>query len=301
MENKRLPFRVKEALISVCGRAFWLKQPLINILLDAGVPEEVIHQFEDESKYKIIRGILAELEKRGENGWLIQKRLLTNLCNLRNLVDDTVPDRDAGLDALRTLKTLAVQEHLVRKKAIEDNKAKKRERLEKVKRISERAERMDRLCKTFSTLLTSNNPQSRGYSLENLLKEMFELNEIEYHKSYKTSTGQIDGHFYFEGFDYLVEARWRKDQPTVSEVGGFKVKVDKVIESTRGLFVAVQGIREKVIREFTGEGANLIFMDGGDLAYILEGRISLRDALKLKIEKAVQEGKVFYPLYRIPM
>ena len=130
---------------------------------------------------------------------------------------------------------------------------------------------------------------------------MFELNEIEYHKSYKTSTSQIDGHFHFDGFDYLVEARWRKDKPTVSEVGGVKVKVDKVIKSTRGLFVAVQGIRQEVIREFTGEGANLIFMDGGDIVYILEERISLRDALKLKIEKAVQEGKVFYPLYRTPM
>ena len=120
---------------------------------------------------------------------------------------------------------------------------------------------------------------------------------MEYHKSYKTSTGQIDGHFHFEGFDYLVEARWRNDQPTVSEIGGFKVKVDKVIESTRGLFITIQGVREEVVRQFSGEGANLIFLDGRDLICILDGRISLRDALKLKVEKASQEGRVFYPIY----
>lgn len=297
MEYKRLPYQVKEALISVCGKAFWLKQPLINIMLEAGVREELIQQFEDQSKYKMARCIIAALEKEGAEGWLVQKRLLTTMCNLRNLVDDTVPDRDAGLDALRNLKALALKEDLVRREALEDVKAKQKERIDRAREASERKRRLDELNKIFSSLVTSSDAQSRGYSLEDLLKELFEVSEIEYHKSYKTPTGQVDGQFHFEGFDYLVEARWRNDQPTVSEIGGFKVKVDKVIESTRGLFVAVQGVRDEVVQEFSGEGANIIFMDGCDLICILEGRISLRDGLKLKIEKAAQEGKVFYPLY----
>jgi len=297
VEYKRLPYQVKEALISVCGKAFWLKQPLINIMLEAGVQEELIHQFEDQSKFKMVRNILSVLERAGAEGWSIQKRLLTIICNLRNLVDDTVPDRDAGLDALRNLKSLALKENLIIRKAAEDIKATQKEKAERARDISERKRRLEELHKTFSSLVTSIDPQSRGYSLEDLLKELFGVNEIEYHKSYKTPTGQIDGHFNFEGFDYLVEARWRTDQPTVSEIGGLKIKVDKVIESTRGLFIAIQGIREEVIREFSGEGAKLIFMDGRDLIHILEGRVSLRDALKLKVEKAAQEGKVFYPLY----
>lgn len=297
MEYKRLPYHVKEALISVCGKAFWLKQPLINLMLEAGVREELIQQFEDQSKYKMARCIIAALEKEGAEGWLVQKRLLTTMCNLRNLVDDTVPDRDAGLDALRNLKALALKEDLVRREALEDVKAKQKERIDRAREASERKRRLDELNKIFSSLVTSSDAQSRGYSLEDLLKELFEVSEIEYHKSYKTPTGQVDGQFHFEGFDYLVEARWRNDQPTVSEIGGFKVKVDKVIESTRGLLVAVQGVRDEVVQEFSGEGANIIFMDGRDLICILEGRISLRDGLKLKIEKAAQEGKVFYPLY----
>jgi hypothetical protein len=299
MEYNRLPYPVKEALISVCGKAFWLKQPLINLMLAAGVREELIHQFEDESKYKMVRCIISSLEKEGAEGWVIQKRLLTTMCNLRNLVDDTVPDRNAGLDALRNLKMLAIKENLVRREAKEDAKAKEKERIDKAKEFSERKRRLDELRKLFSSLVTSSNVQSRGYYLEDLLKELFEVSEIEYHKSYKTPTGQIDGHFHFEGFDYLVEARWRTDQPTVSEIGGFKVKVDKVIESTRGLFVAIQGIRDEVINQFSGEGAKLIFMDGRDLICILEGLISLRDGLKFKIEKAVQEGKVFCSLLEI--
>ncbi len=193
--------------------------------------------------------------------------------------------------------TQPLKEDLVRKEMLEDTKAKQKDREERISEVSERKRRLEELRETFSSLVTSSDAQDRGYSLEHLLKELFELSELEYHKSYKTHTSQIDGHFHFEGFDYLVEARWRSDQPTVSEIGGFKVKVDKVIESTRGFFIAIQGIREEVVRQFSGEGANLIFMDGRDLICILEERISLRDALKLKIEKAAQEGKVFSPLY----
>jgi hypothetical protein len=45
--------------------------------------------------------------------------------------------------------------------------------------------------------------------------------------------------------------------------------------------------------------ANVILMDGQDLALILEGRVHLGDALRAKAEKASQEGIPFYPLIRI--
>jgi hypothetical protein len=37
-------------------------------------------------------------------------------------------------------------------------------------------------------------------------------------------------------------------------------------------------------------------MDGQELALILEGHVSLTDALDLKIQKAAQEGVIFFPL-----
>ncbi len=69
------------------------------------------------------------------------------------------------------------------------------------------------------------------------------------------------------------------------------------MESTRGLFISVQGFRHEVIDEFTsGITKNLILMDGEDLVYILEERVNLRDGLQAKIEKAAQEGIIFFPL-----
>lgn len=116
------------------------------------------------------------------------------------------------------------------------------------------------------------------------------LSNIEYKKSYKTETQQIDGYFRFEGFDYLVEAKWRNDQPNEGEIGTFQRKVITKLESTRGLFFSINGFRDEVIKQFNGNGANIIFFTGEDLALILEGRIELSDVFIKKIEKAAQYG-----------
>ncbi|MCK4784900.1 MAG: hypothetical protein KAV87_14200 [Desulfobacteraceae bacterium] len=87
--------------------------------------------------------------------------------------------------------------------------------------------------------------------------------------------------------------------PTEQEIGGFKQKVDNVLQSTRGLFVSIPGFRAEVVQQFDGRGANIILMDGRDLTFILEGRIDLHDALQYKIERASRDGKVFCPLHEM--
>ena len=95
----------------------------------------------------------------------------------------------------------------------------------------------------------------------------------------------------------MVEARWRKGPPTESDLAALKTKVDKKITSTRGLFVSIVGFRREVVMEFTrGVSSNMILMDGSDIGLILEGHVSLVDALDLKIEKAAQEGIIYFPL-----
>lgn len=103
---------MREAIVEVCGKAFWLKDPLKSLMLSAGVPAELYERFAEESKFKIARHVLAELDAMGDEGWEIQPRLVTELCQLRKLADESVPDRDAGLAALRLLKKLAQDQRL---------------------------------------------------------------------------------------------------------------------------------------------------------------------------------------------
>ena len=300
MARQLLPPEVKRALIEVCGRSFWYKQPLFDMFARAGISEEKYLKYEHEQKFKIGRLLLADLEAAGEEGYLLQRRLLTEFCKLRNLPDSEVPDKDAGLAALRRLKEEAQTHDLDVKEERAAGARTKTDAAQEVQTARDRQRRLQELHTAFVDLSTSDDRQARGYSLEDLLKELFAIFELRYRKSYKVEGEQVDGFFNFGGFDYLVEARWRREQPSLQDLLAFKGKVDRKIESTRGVVVSIPGFREDTVQRLREAGAaNLILVDGYDLNLVLEGLVSLIDALQAKVEKAAQEGIVYFPLSRL--
>jgi len=300
MARHLLPHEVKNALIEVCGRCFWYKQPLFDIFARAGISEDLYLRYEHEAKFKIARQLLGDLEQMSDEGMSLQRRLLTELCKLRGLPDKEVPDRDAGLHALRNLKQAAVDHDLVTKEEKQTAARRVADSEESVQKARDRERRLRELLEAFAEMSASSDAQARGYGLEDLLKEVFALYEIRYRKSYKSEGEQIDGFFTFGGFDYLVEARWRTDPPTLDQLLAVKGKVDRKIESTRGFVFSIPPFREDVLQRLRQAGqANLILVDGYDLALILEGRVSLIDALQAKIDKAAQEGILYFPLAKL--
>jgi len=295
-----LPADVKAAVIDVCGRSFWYKQPLFDMFARAGIPKDCYLRYEHEPKFKIARNVLGDLEAAGDDGYLLQRRLVTELCRLRQPPESDLPDRDAGLDALRRLKSAAVQHDL----AVDNEKRAATRRAvdggDSVQKARERETRLSRLRDAFVALAREDDRQARGYALEDLLKELFALYEIRYRKSFRAEGEQIDGFFSFGGFDYLVEARWRSPQPTLQQLLAFKGKVDRKIESTRGLVVSIPGFSPDCVTRLRQAGpANLILMDGYDLTLILESRVSLVDALQAKSDHAAQEGNLYFPLAKL--
>jgi hypothetical protein len=278
-------------MVQCFGKAFHYKDVVESFLVSAGVNRALIRKYRDEAKFIWARHVLTDLGGT-EDGCLIQRRVLTELCKQRNLPDPASPDPDAGLDALRALKRLAKEKQLIVEEEIKKTEDRTRIAQERARLQQERAEKLSKLSRKFGEAVTNPNRWESGYSLEDLLKELFPLFELEYTKSYRTPTQQIDGKFILDNFHYLVEARWRNDLPTEQEIGGFKQKVDTKLASTRGLFISVPGFRPEVVQQFDSRGANIILMDGQDLTFILEGRIDLREALQYKVERASRDGKV---------
>lgn len=293
---EHLPYEIKDQIIQCFGRSFHFKDTVESFLRSAGVSRELATKYRDEAKFVWARKLLNDLEE-SEEGRIIQRKILTELCKLRN-VPDEVPDRDAGLDALRKLKNLANKNQIEYEEIKKDSTSRAESLKSKTKVIEERNNKLTDLRNSFFAGITSSDRQRSGYEFEDILKELFALSEIEYKKSYKTETQQIDGHFKFDGFNYLLEAKWRKDQPNEAEIGGFQRKVNTKLDATRGLFISVNGFRDEVITEFNGQGANVILMSGEDIMHILEGRIDLRDALQIKIEKASQYGIVYCKIFQ---
>lgn len=297
MGRQLLPHPVKNALIEVCGRSFWYKQPLFDMFARAGIPEDLYLKYEHEAKFKIGRQLIGDLEQMGEEGMLLQRRLLTELCKLRDLPDKEVPDRDAGLNALRNLKSAARENDLVAQEETVAAVRRASDAESVVQRARDRQRRLHELYQAFTALAESADHQARGYELEDLLRELFAVHEIRYRKSYTADGEQIDGFFTFGGFDYVVEARWRQRAPDLAELGAIRTKVERKIESTRGFVVSIAPFHEDILRRLREAGpANLVLMDGYDLALILEGRVSLVDALQAKVDKAAQEGVMFFSL-----
>ncbi len=177
--SARLPFEIREAVVQVCGKAFWLKDPFRGFLLSRGVPTAIYDRYSDESKYKIARHVLAELDAMGEDGFQAQRRIVTELAKLRKAPDESIPNTDAALSALRYLKELAVNQKLF----IEDERRADDTRAQEARRkqaaLAARAQKMEELRRTFNGWAgTKDDPQSRGYGLEDLLAELFELHEI---------------------------------------------------------------------------------------------------------------------------
>ena len=293
-----LPYEILDAMVQCFGLAFHFRGAMTAFLVSCGLPRSLSEMDESEPKFVRARRLLTQIGQTDE-GRLQQRRILTELCKLRNLPDTKVPDPQAGLDALRKLKQMAIDQKIHAEEVRQSERSRQRENEELQRIIRERAAKLDELKKVFYEATVSPDRQRAGYTLEDLLKDLFAQFEIEYRKSYRVPTHQIDGSFHFDGFHYLVEARWRKDQPTQEEIGGLREKVRTKIKSTRGLFVSIQGYRPEVIACYDRMGTDIILIDGTHLIQVLEGRIDLRDLLKGIINKAAQEGLAYTPINQL--
>lgn len=307
--QQRVPETVRQAVISVCHRAFHWKGDVRSIFLEAGVPEEIYdrHDIAENSKVAIARRVLYDLRQLGDaRRVMIERKLVEELCRWDRPHRDA-PDQEAGLAALADLKREATASQLL----VDPERAKvqaRRERAEHERwKIEQRKKRIGTVCERFNELSrdkhrTHAELQRRGYELERLLGDLFEAYEIEYQRPYRTQHEQLDGSFHFRGFTYIVESKWEKEPPSFGDIATFKAKVDGKLESVRGLFVAVAGFDDNVLDHMfkvaRGTRNNLILMDRVDLITILEGRMALRDALTAKVDAAEQRGTWWYPLCR---
>jgi hypothetical protein len=166
----KIPFEIREAVVAVCGKAFWLKDPFRAFLVSCGVAAPLYDRYAEESKFKIARHILAELDGMGDEGFLVQRRIVTELCKLRKVPDENVPDREAALQALRWLKQLAVDQKLYVEEAQSPGEARVAEARRKQAAIAVRAQKMEQLRSGFNQMVVSrDDPQARGYGFEDLL------------------------------------------------------------------------------------------------------------------------------------
>jgi hypothetical protein len=143
-------------------------------------------------------------------------------------------------------------------------------------------------------------PQKRGYEFEHFLNDWFGLEGLSPRGSFRLIGEQIDGSFEIGSNIYLLEAKWQDCQTPESDLLVFREKVEGKSTWSRGLFISHTGFtKEGQIGFSRGRSTNIIGMDGQDIYFILEGMMSLTDAINRKVRRAAETGVFFISVYEL--
>ena len=143
-------------------------------------------------------------------------------------------------------------------------------------------------------------PHKRGFQFEKFLKELFDNFELDPKASFRIIGEQIDGSFDFEKETYLLEAKWEDKLTDESDLLILHGKTIGKAKWARGLFISYSGFSPSGLEAFgRGKPTNIIGMTGQDLHFILEGKLTLPEALHAKVRGAVETGKFYIPVYEL--
>ncbi len=137
-------------------------------------------------------------------------------------------------------------------------------------------------------------PHQRGLAFEKFLIHFFEAYGLSPQGSFRLTGEQIDGSLQFNSDTYLLEAKWHKEPTSQNDLLAFREKVESKSTWARGLFVSNSGFSTEALKAFArGRATNIIGLTGQDLYFILEGEISLPEALLQKARKAAETGEFY--------
>ena len=297
--TKKLGFEVKQAIVGLSGACFWYWKTFHSFLQSCGVPQNIIQRYPKGSynKYDVMRNTLEDLETAGKLD--VINAIISTLYKMRGPID---PD---GVDIKRAKNLLVEFRELVGNDPIEteiqrQNQRKARQQYQtSIEEKRGLAHRLNELNQRLIELSSSSeiSPQNRGFELERLFFDLLALSEFQYSRPYRTDSGeQIDGHFSYDKFDYLVEVKWTESVAKQPDLAIFDAKIRGKAQSTRGLFLSANDFDRSAIGKFSGDSPRIVLMTGEDLALILNGQIPFDDAMKAKVDAIVRKGKILLPV-----
>lgn len=304
MRNKAIAPAAIVALREALALVYWYKSDLRSFLSSAIQDPRLLARVDwGDYKRNIVRSLIdcmAQEQDRYQSDLL---RLMTEVGRMEDFghlarLEDGKQKAQRAREAVAALrKLLAPHEQLLREQ--ERSEAARRVVYEASLRKQEVREKLDQLCRKFYQLISSNDRQQRGYRLEEILKELFTLFDLDPKASFRIEGEQIDGAFTFDNTDYLLEARWQQELVGVQDLDAFKGKISRKLENTLGLFLAINGFADSAVEAHSTVRPAMILTDGSDLMAVLEGRIDLLELLLRKRRYAAETGRILLPIHQI--
>jgi len=292
------------ALEAVATLVYVKKTAAEQILRRADVPEDLIRRFlterdpatgEKRSKRDAGAVLLDELGKSGADHAVVRKIVeIAAEWSAFHLAQNEYQARAVVQKARELRGVIAAADAREREQADGLREAAAQQRRREQRETLARQSAL--LLAQFDQAASSNDPQQRGYFLEDLLNRAFDLHGIPVLRSFRRNSGgeQIDAAFELDGWHYIVECRWRARLADIRQLDGLAGQVARSGRQTMGLFLSVEGWSENVVPLLKQNPDKAIFlMEGFDLRAVLDQRVDLRRLLKAKISALNLESEPY--------
>ncbi len=298
IEKKIISPAAINALIEALSNIYHFKRDLRNFITNTISNHQILVKLNWEDYKRTIANNLVNFLNRNQEDYQDDLlKLMTEVCkitdfsHLEKLEDGKEKARNAkqSVEALR--KQMGQHEDIIKENIrIEERRQKAGETVLQKQNFQKK---LDELKNEYYILVSSAEPQKRGFKLEKIMKGLFNLFDLDPKSSFKITGLQIDGAFTFEGTDYLFESKWENDPVGFKELSVFNGKLTGNLDNTLGLFLSINGFSDEGIHAYSKSRPSLILMDGADLMAVLEGRIDLKDLLLRKRRHASQTGNIY--------
>ncbi len=285
---------LKEALAQI----YWYKKDLRSFLINTLENSSILANINWDDYKRSITDLLVESLARNETRYRDELIRLFTAVSATNDFSHLEHLDDGKEKATRAKKAVeALRKYTSGYQKMWDEKQQTDERrtayAEKLERVNSFQTQLGNLNKEYCQLATSNDSQGRGYRLETMLKELFELFDLDPKASFKIEGEQIDGAFTFDSVDYLFEAKWQNELVRANALDSLASKVQRKLDNTLGLFLSINGFSPDGISAHSSGRKVLLLMDGSDIMAVLDGRIELPELLKRKRRHAAQTGEIY--------
>jgi hypothetical protein len=292
------------ALTDALTNIYWYKSELRSFIMNTiSDPSILVKLNWEDYKRNIVSTLVNFLANHQDTYQNDLLKLMNEVCKINDYshlerIDNGKEKAEIAKKSVEALRQQIKghQDLLEEQKQQEERRQKAYEKSLQVKGVQER---LEEIKNEFYKLVGSTNPQNRGFQLEKIIKDLFNLFDLDPKASFRIIGEQIDGAFTFENSDYLFEGKWQQELVGIQDLDAFSGKLTRKLENTLGLFLSMSGFSEDAVKAHSTGRRLMILMDGSDIMGVLEGRIDLLQLLLRKRRHASQTGNIYLKLHEI--
>jgi len=303
MANRLSPAAVV-ALKEALGKLYWYKSDLRSFLTQCVKDASVLGTINwDTYKVQIASDLIDRLIGAGDSGLPVLTRLCQEVCEVKSFkhlerLEGGEEKAKRAKEACEQLRAL-FETHEQTEDEHDLARQRQQRESERLARSGAVRQKLGEIRERYMGVVVAEDAQARGYDLERIMYDVFELFDLDPKASFRVVGEQIDGAFALEGTDYLFEGKWQKVRCGAADLDTFAAKVQRKLDNTLGIFLSINGCTDDGLVAHQRGRSSILVMDGAHLMAVLEERIDFTSLLIRLRRHAAQTGEIYLPIHRI--